>query len=143
MRRVMEAAVGVAGRTALVLVIGVAGAMAQPADVSAPEGWIALPANGSTTADAFVVVKNPTMYDVYLVSATSDVAEAIELYSTADDLAKELTVPAYGSIGMSAEDMHLRLTGLKRALVSDETIRLTLKTDGGVTMTVQAVVRAR
>lgn len=141
MRRTMTSIVGVSGWVALILVLGMPVAAAQPAEVSAPDGWIQLPASGSTTADAFVVVKNPTMYDVYLVSATSDAAETIEFYSTEKDIAKELTVPAYGSIGMSAEGVHLRLTGLTRALAADEHVTLTIETDGGITMTVSAIVR--
>ena len=41
-------------------------------EITVPEGWIELPADGATTASVFVVVKNPTMYDVYLVSAVSE-----------------------------------------------------------------------
>ena len=47
-------------------------------EVSAPEGWIELPAGGASTASAFLVVKNPTMYDVYLVSAAAGVAKSVE-----------------------------------------------------------------
>ena len=113
-------------------------------EITVPEGWIELPADGATTASVFVVVKNPTMYDVYLVSAVSEVAEKVELRQTVEGTAKnlrEITVPAYGSLKMKAGGVHLQLVGLERPLKEGETIRLTLTTDGAVKLRVQASVR--
>lgn len=127
-------------RTACVL-LAVSGTSLRAQDVAVSEGWVALPPDGASDTTAFAVVKNPSMYDVYIVSATSDVAESVELRDD-DTSVPELTVPAYGSLTMSADGPHLRLVGLKRALEDDESITLTLVTDGSVRLRVSAVVRA-
>ncbi len=78
-------------------------ASVQEPSVSVLEGWIELPADGATTASAFVVVKNPTMYDIYMVSATAEVAARAEFRAADVVGAKTLsnvTVPAYGSVEM-------------------------------------------
>lgn len=113
-------------------------------DVTVSDGWIQLPPEGASTARAFVQVKNPTMYDIYLVSADSDVAGKVEFRRATEDEAQtlpEITVPAYGSVSMGPAGVHLELLDLKRALSEDENISLTLTTDGSLKLEVQAVVR--
>ena len=141
MRRLATWVIGFGGVVGVAVVLGAGVAVAQQDDVSASKGWVKLPAAGETTAAAFAVVNNPTMYDVYLVSATTDVAEKVEFRQTADQSVKALTVPAYGAVAMGTDGVHLLLTGLKRPLEENERISLTLKTSDGITMTVSAVVR--
>ena len=141
MRRLATWVIGFGGVVGVAVVLGAGVAVAQQDDVSASKGWVKLPSAGETTAVAFAVVNNPTMYDVYLVSATTDVAEKVEFRQTADQSVKALTVPAYGAVAMGTDGVHLLLTGLKRPLEENERISLTLKTSDGITMTVSAVVR--
>ncbi len=131
-RRVVVVGIGVA--------LGAGVLAAQQAKVSADEGWVKLPAAGSTTAEAFVSVSNPTMYDIYLLSATTDVADKVEFRATANKVVAEVTVPAYGALGMDSDGMHMLLTDLTRPLEEDERISITIKTDGEP-ITVLAVVR--
>jgi copper(I)-binding protein len=117
---------------------------AQGPEVTAKEGWVELPAAGETTASAFAVVRNPTMYDIYLVSAVSDVAGKVEFRKSGDGEAKavaELTVPAYGKLTMRPDGVYLLLVDLTRPLQEDESVSLTLKTDGNVKLRIQAIVR--
>ena len=58
--------------------------MLQDDAPKASEGWVQLPADGETSASAFVVVRNPGMYDVYLVSGSSEVAAKVELRQGGD-----------------------------------------------------------
>ena len=84
------------------------------------------------------------MYDIYLVSAVSDVAGKVEFRKSGDGEAKavaELTVPAYGKLTLRPEGVHLLLVDLKRPLQEDESVPLTLTTDGNVKLRIQAVVR--
>ena len=141
MRRLATWVIGFGGVVGVAVVLGAGVAVAQQDDVSASKGWVKLPSAGETTAVAFAVVNNPTMYDVYLVSATTDIAEKVEFRQTADQSVKALTVPAYGAVAMGTDGVHLLLTGLKRPLEENERISLTLKTSDGITMTVSAVVR--
>ena len=103
-----------------------------------------MPAGGDATA-AFVTIDNPTMYDAYLVSASSDVAASVTFRQRAKgqdaNEVKELVVPAYGSLEMSPDGPHLWLSGLKRPLTEKETVTLQLTTDGNLTLSVTAEVR--
>ena len=132
------------------LVLGLAlistGASAQTTP-SAVAAWVAVPAAGATSAPAFVEIKNPSMYDVYVVSATSDVSASVDLLAPAAGAAepavvREISVPAYGSTEAAATAPHLRLVGLTRPLKAGDTVALTLKTDGGATLKVVASVRS-
>lgn len=128
----------------LVLMLLPSAAAAQKS-VAASDAWIRLPAPGATAATAFVVIDNPTMYDVYLVSATAEVAEAIQFREAGRDgrdgsVVKELTAPAYGKIELKPGGTHLVLIGLKRALKAGDTIPITISTETGA-ITVNATVK--
>jgi copper(I)-binding protein len=144
MARVWNKAAVVAG---LALAIAAGGHLAaQEKPVSASDGRIKLPASGETTTSGYVVVDNPTMYDIYLISAVSDAAGKVEFrdLSKADAAAQvvpEVTVPAYGRIAMAPKGLQLVLTGLKRPLKEGDTVALTLTTDGGVKLEIPAVVK--
>ncbi len=84
------------------------------------------------------------MYDIYIVSAVSEIAGKVEFRETSGGEAKaapELTVPAYGKLTMGADSAHLLLVDLNRPLEEDESVPLTLTTDGGLQLKVQAIVR--
>ena len=91
-----------------------------------------------------VFTNNFFIQTFYLVSAASDVAGKVEFRKTGDGEAKavpELTVPAYGKLTMGPDGVHLLLVELKRPLQEDESVPLTLTTDGNVKLGIQAVVR--
>ena len=123
----------------LLVVVSATLSAAQPA-VSASDGWVAAPAAGATTAAAYVTIQNPTMYDVYVVSATADIAGKIELRD-GDQPAKELTVPSFGSLELKSGEASMLLMELKRPLKTGEAIELTLRTDGGISLKIAAVVK--
>lgn len=131
-------------RTVLIIVLATCGVSAGQPAVTATDAWIAEPAAGETTAVAYLTVNNPTMYDIYVVSATTPVAEKIELRQGSGSAAKavkEITVASYGSAALEAGDAYLALVNLKQPLKAGDTIQLTLKTDSGVTVTASAVVK--
>ena len=143
MRRIMSGVVGLGVMVIVTLLLGAHGGGAGQ-EATASDGWVQLPAAGETTATAFAVVRNPTMYDFYLVSAASDVAGKVEFRKTGDgeaETVRELTVPAYGKLTMGPDGVHLLLVELKRPLQEDESVPLTLTTDGNIKLRVQAVVR--
>jgi copper(I)-binding protein len=122
-------------------------AAAQPKRVVASSGWVKLPAAGETGAMAFVAIENPTMYGIYVVSATADAAGKVELRDggqTGDARLKPvefISVPAYESIDMKPDSVHLMLLDLKRPLKEGDKVALTLATDNAGTLEVPAVVR--
>jgi len=111
----------------------------QPA-VTASDAWLAEPAAGATTAAAYVTVSNPTMYDIYIDTASSDAAGKIELREGTAS-AKTLTVPSYGSLEMKPGGSSLLLADLKHTLKAGEKVNLKLQTDGGITLNIAAEVR--
>jgi copper(I)-binding protein len=99
----------------------------QQKDPSASGAWVRLPAPGETTATAFVAIDNPTMYDIYLASASADVAGKVE-FRQADasgalkpGAIKDVTVPAYGSLEMDPKGVQIVLSELKRPLKEGDT----------------------
>ena len=128
---------------ALTLVLGGVSQAGQ-AGVSASAAWVQGPAEAGATASAFVVIENPTMYEVYVVSvAAAATAGAAEIVRGADGAAAvpELAVPAYGQVELKPGDLHIRLKDLKQPLKAGDEVELTLTTDGGVTVTVSATVK--
>lgn len=114
---------------------------AQEQEATAEEGWVALPGEEDTSARAFAVVRNPSMYDVYLVSASSPIAAQVEFRDASGAAVRELTVPAYGRLSMEPGDAHMVLVDLERPLEAGDTVPLTLTTDSAVKLQIEAVVR--
>lgn len=118
-------------------------AQKTPAAVSA---WVAAPAAGAPAAVAYVVVDNPTMYDIYIISATADLAGKVEFRAGATGSAEpapvaEFSVPAYGATAADRSAPHLRLLDLKKPIAAGDTVQLALTTDGGLVLKVAAPVK--
>lgn len=134
----------VAGAIAAVITVAVSAPArgAQEPKASVSSGRIALPASGETTAHAFLVVENPTMYDFYVVSATTDVAGAVEIRRAGKDVpVSEATVPAYGQLKMDQKGVHLLLKDLKKPLNENDKVEITVVTEVGTKLSVEAVVK--
>lgn len=126
---------------AVVLTATFARAQAGP---TASEAWIVEPAAGAKSADAFAVIENPSMYEVFVVSVTADAAGSADIVDGPADAARtvrELSVPAYGRAELKPGAVRIRLKDLKQPLKAGDTVALTLTTDGGATMKVSAEVR--
>jgi copper(I)-binding protein len=129
----------VAGLAALLSVAGVSAGQQAP---KASSGWVKLPAAGATSTEAYVAVENPGMYAIYLLTASSDVAGSVEIRETGKDAAlEEVTVPAYGSIDMDAKGVHLVLKDLKKPLAENDKVPITVVTELGIKLQVDAVVK--
>lgn len=117
-------------------------ALATQKSIAVGSAWVKLPAEGDST-EAFVTIENPTMYDVYLVSARSDVAGATTFRqgtAGATNEVKELVVPAFGTLEMTPDSAHLRLSALKKPLAEKDSVAIDITTDGNVVIEVKAVV---
>ena len=132
---------------AMFVALAFAGLAAQGKRVTASGGRVKLPAAGETQAMAFVAIENPTMYEIYVVSATADAAGKVELRDggqSGDARLKPvafISVPAYESIDMKPDSVHLMLVDLKRPLKEGDKVTLTLTTDNAGTLEVPAIVR--
>ena len=125
-------------RTTLVVALLNVTTVAQPA-ITASDAWATVAAAGAD-GSVYMVINNPTMYDIYVMSATSDAAGKVELYS-GDKPVANMTVASYGSLVLKAGGMFLRLSDVKRALTAGERITVTLMTDGGVEIVATAAVK--
>lgn len=123
-------------RTAVVALLVNVTALAQPAPTAADATVVV----AGATASVYLAINNPTMYDIYVVSATSEVAGKVELYS-GDKPVQDMTVSSYGSLELKAGGMFLRLSDLKRELKMGESITATMMTDGGVSIVAVATVK--
>jgi copper(I)-binding protein len=126
--------------------LSVSPALAQKT-LSASDAWVKAPAAGESSAAAFVVVDNPTMYDVYVVSAESDVAASVTFVEPAKSgggkpqPVEHLIAPAYSRLELTPDGPHMLLNDLKKPLAAGESITITLTTDGGEVLEAQAVVK--
>jgi periplasmic copper chaperone A len=135
------------GIALLLTAAGAAGIAAQQKTVSASQAWVKAPAADQTLTEAFVVVENPTMYDVFLTAAVTEAAGSIEFRDVrkpggaSAQVVKQVAVPAYESITMDPKGLHMVLSGLKRPLKDGDTIPLTLTMYDGLTVEVSAAVK--
>jgi copper(I)-binding protein len=132
---------GVLAAMCVLLGLGMAGAQDKP--VTASGAWVKLPEAGAKGTVAFATVNNPGMYAIYLVSGTTDVAGKIEFRDTGkgDAVQEDVTVPAYGNAYLTEKGIHLYLSELKKELKEGDKVHMTLKTELGLPVEVEATVK--
>ena len=114
----------------------------QRKDTAITSGWVKLPAAGATQAEAYLVIDNPTQYDVFLQKASSDAAGAVEFRAAGKpEPLTFVTVTAYESLEMSAKGTYLLLRDLKKSLTAGATVPISVTTDRGTPLTIEAVVK--
>jgi copper(I)-binding protein len=132
----------ITGLAAACLLLGHVAA-AQDKPITATDAWIKLPEPGAKGTEAYATVNNPGMYAIYLVSGATDVAGKVEFRDASkNDAAQEdITVIAYDSTYMDPKGVHLYLSDLKRELKDGETVHISLKTELGYPVEVDAKVK--
>ena len=146
-RRAMTAALRIVCAAGLSAALATTNIAAQGKRVAASDSWVKLPAGGEKQAMAFVAIDNPTMYGIYVTSATSAAAGRVELRDSSlsgDARLKPvefINVPAYDSINMKPDGVHLLLLDLNRPLKEGDRVPLTLSTDNAGNLEVAALVR--
>lgn len=137
-------------RCPLILLLSALWLALPQADGQMPEAadaWLVAPGPGETTAVVSVTLRNPTMYEVFVVGVRTDAARTARLERRgaggAAETVSEVPLAAYGSASLSADGVHVRLTDLTRPLAPGDTVPLVFTTDGGATFRVAATVRPR
>ena len=131
-------------RTALILALLNLTIFAQGKDPSVSDASAAIvPAGGAI----YATLSNPTMYDAYVQSGTSD-AGKVELRdgdsSTAPGAGKpasNITIPSFGSVELKAGGPFVLVSDLKTQPKAGDTITVTLQTDGGVAIAIAATIK--
>ena len=87
----------------------------------------------------YATLTNPTMYDAYVQSGTSD-AGKVELRE-GDQATTNITIPSFGSVELKAGGPFVLVSELKGQPKAGDTINLKLMTDGGVAIAITATVK--
>ena len=125
-----------------------ASSMAAQAPIVASGAWVREPVPGRLTTAAFVVIENPGSDDIQIVSAASSVAGNVELHEMVREgdmmkmaPVKSITVPANGTVELKPGGLHIMLFNLKQPLKEGDVVPITLSTNRGWTVRVQAAVK--
>lgn len=128
---------------AVLLSVGAGTVQAQDKPITTADAWVKLPEAGAKSTEVFLTVNNPGMYAIYLVSGTTDVAGKIEFRdaSKGNAVQEDVTVPAYDAAYLNPKGAHIYLTDLKKELKEGDTVHMTLKTELGLPIEVDATVK--
>jgi copper(I)-binding protein len=88
----------------------------------------------------YALLTNPTMYDAYVQSGTSEQAGKVELREGAKPTAN-ITIPAFGSVELKADGPFVLLSDLKGPIKAGDTVKVSLMTDGGVAIAIAATIK--
>jgi copper(I)-binding protein len=88
----------------------------------------------------YALLTNPTMYDAYVQSGTSEHAGKVELREGTKATAN-ITIPAFGSVELKADGPFVLLSDLKGPIKAGDTVKVSLMTDGGIPIAIAAVVK--
>ncbi len=130
---------------ALAVAVGACGvAAAQDKPITTSDAWVQVPAAGATGAVAVATIDNPGMYAFYVVSGSSDAAEKIEFRDArkANAILEHITCEPGDATYLDVRGVHIYLSGLKRPLKDGDTVTMTLKTELGLPIAVEAKVKA-
>jgi copper(I)-binding protein len=123
-------------RTALVALLLISPLLAQGKTPSASDASAVITPDGVAI---YATLNNPTMYDAYVQSGTSD-AGTVELRE-GSKAASNITIPSFGSVELKADGPFVLLSKVKGQPKAGETINLTLMTDGGDKIPVAATIK--
>ena len=132
------------------VLIGLSLGPAPVAHAQAPvvsEAVLTAPVAGETSAVVVATLRNPSMYDVFVVSVSSSVAGAARFERPGADgqpeTVQEVPIAAYGTASLSADGLRIRLLNLTRPLAPGDEVALSFTTDAGDAFRGTATVRAR
>jgi len=123
-------------RTALVFTLLNLPIHAQGKDPSAADPSAAIVKGGVAI---YATLNNPTMYDAYVQSATSDAGKVA--LRDGDKPTSNITIPSFGSVELRAGGPFVLVSEPKVQLKAGDTIAVTLHTDGGVSLAISATIR--
>jgi copper(I)-binding protein len=120
----------------ILLSLLVAAAVIQGKSPSAADSSAAIVKDGVAI---YATLNNPTMYDAYVQSGTSD-AGKVELRD-GDQPTNNITIPSFGSVELKAGGSFVLVSGLKSQPKAGDSISVTLVTDGGDKIAVAATIK--
>lgn len=104
---------------------------------------------GAMASASFMMLKNTSDHDIYLIEADSKVAKSVELHTHIHDngvmrmrQVPDIKIPAHGMTMLQPGGFHIMLIGLQQKLVKGENIQITLTFKDGSHKTVTMPVKA-
>lgn len=119
---------------------------AGPIKVGHP--WTRATAPGAAVGAGYLKITNTSDKPVQLLGATTPAAAAVEIHSMTMDggvmrmrpIAGGLAIPAKTTVELKSGGLHLMLLGLKKPLVVEDLVPLTLNFSGGISINVELYV---
>lgn len=118
------------------------------AEIAVEGAYVRAVAPGQMVSAAFMTLHNPAEEEMTLVSATSDIAEAVELHSHVHKdgvmsmrQVENIAIPAAGSVALQPGGYHIMLIGLTRDLTADQPVAMTLQFADGSQQTLNLPVK--
>lgn len=119
-------------------------------DVVIRDGWVQEGPPSQTITAAYMVIENHTGDEISLQSASSEVAQAVELHKMQliDGMMKmqrveKIGIPAGGSIELKPGGYHLMVIGLKKQLKEGDTAQFILQFSNDLRKTIRLPVKPR
>jgi copper(I)-binding protein/putative intracellular protease/amidase len=122
----------------------------DPNKITIRDAWIQEGPPSQKIGAAFMVIENRGAVETELVSAMTDVANAVELHKmeTVDEVMRMnkvelISVPAGGKAELRPSGLHLMLIGLNREIKQGDEVTVTLQFANSVQKTIRVPVRKR
>lgn len=123
---------------------------ADDEDVVIRDGWVQEGPPSQTITAAFMVIENHTTTDIALKSASTDVAQVVELHKMelVEGMMKmhrveTINIPAGSTAELKPGGYHLMVIGLKKELKQGDKVTITLQFSHDLTKTVTLPVKPR
>jgi copper(I)-binding protein len=119
----------------------------QAGPIKIEHPWARATAPGAAVGAGYMKITNTSDAPVQLVGGTTPVAARVEVHTMSMDggvmrmrPVPSLTIPARSTVQLKSGGLHLMLIGLKKPLVVEDMVPLTLNFSGGVTVNVELYV---
>ena len=124
--------------------------VADESKVVIRDGWVQEGPPSQTITAAFMVIENHTGAAISLRSASTDVAQVVELHKMelTDGMMKMrkvelIDIPAGGTVELKPGGYHLMVIGLKKELKDGDKVTIALQFSADITKTITIPVRPR
>jgi periplasmic copper chaperone A len=118
-------------------------------DIFVSNAWVqAMPPSQTTTA-AYMTIANNSQKEAVLVSASSDIAGAVEIHQMSDmngmmnmAMVANIHIPAQGKVTLKPGGYHVMLIDLKKPVNKDDIVPIILHFQDGTVIVVNAKVNS-
>jgi copper(I)-binding protein len=119
----------------------------QAGTIKVDHPWTRATAPGAQVGVGYMKITNNGAAPVQLVGASTPVAAKVEVHTMSMEggvmrmrAVPSLTIPARSTVELKSGGLHLMLIGLKKPLVVEDLVPLTLNFSGGITLDVELYV---